>query len=305
MDLAMMTKAVASFSSLEAIDLIDFQAFVDGGAEGPTLLRNEMSLRKHMLNVSNPSTLVPRGGRQLRVLIRALGTIDRKLQELTLNLWTSNISGNGFYSPLSAKDVRFAWSAFAGLKKLGLCLYGIRRTIIEDCRKRLEELSLTTVLRAATELESLWLELPRNDTKPAPGECWKNIIQIQSFGKLKELSIEGATLNEAEFVSFVLHSCQGLKSLNLVSATVVEGRWDLILETIKDLPDLQRIYLGDLWYEHSRSCFMMPDDVDPEPLYDYLLKRRTDNPWQSMCQARLARWEEEDTDTENSEDEDQ
>jgi len=151
----------------------------------------------------------------------------------------------------------------------------------------------------------LWLELPRNDTKPAPGECWKNIIQIQSFGKLKELSIEGATLNEAEFVSFVLHSCQGLKSLNLVSATVVEGRWDLILETIKDLPDLQRIYLGDLWYEHSRSCFMMPDDVDPEPLYDYLLKRRTDNPWQSMCQARLARWEEEDTDTENSEDEDQ
>lgn len=306
LDLAMMTEAFASFSSLETIDLIDFQAYVDGCAEGPTLLREEVSLRTHMLNVSKPRMLVPRGGRQLRVLIRALGAIDRKLQELTLHLWTSNINEDGFYSPLSAKDVRFAWSAFTGLKKLDLSLCGIRRKIIEDCRVCSEELSLTTVLRAATELESLWLELPEIDTRPEPRECWKNIIQIQRFGKLKHLSIEGATLNEAEFVSFLLQSCQGLKSLNLEYATVVEGRWDLILETIKDLPELQQIDLGYLWYEHSRSCFVMPDNVDPEPLYDYLLKRRSDNPWQSMCQARLARYEEEDTDTENSEeDEDQ
>lgn len=306
-DLVMLTKAVASFSSLERIDLIDYQAFVDGAAEGPTLLRDQTSLRQHMLNVPNPTILVPRGGRQLQVLIRVLGIIDRKLQELTLHLWSSNISVNGFYSPLSAKNIRFAWSAFAGLKKLGLCLFGIRREIVEDCRERSEELSLTTVLRAAAQLESLWLELPRVDTNPPPGVCWKNIIQVQSFGKLKELSIEGATLDEAEFVSFLLHSCQGLESLNLMSATVVEGRWDLILETIRGLPKLQWIFLEDLWYEHSRSCFIMPHNVDLEPLYDYILKRRTDNPWQSMCQAQLARYEEEDTDTdtETSEDEDQ
>lgn len=177
-DLAMMTKALASFSFLEVIDSIDFQVFVDGGAEGPTLLRDKMSSCKHMLNVSNPSMLVPRVGRQLRILIRALGTTDRKLQELTLHLWTCNISDNGLYSPLSAKNVRFAWSAFAGLEKFDLCLSGVRRTIVEDCRMRSEKLLLTAVLRAATELESLWLELPRNDTKPSPGEYWKNIIQI-------------------------------------------------------------------------------------------------------------------------------
>ncbi len=79
-------------------------------------------------------------------------------------------------------------------------------------------------------------------------------------------------------------------------------RWDLILETIRDIPELQQIDLEDLWYDDSDGGFVMPDDMDPEPLYDYLLKRRSDNPWQSMCQARLARYEEEDTDTEKSED---
>ncbi len=288
LDLAMLTKAVTSFSSLETVDLIDFKTTVDGGPEGPKLLGEEMSSRKHMLNVSNPRILVPRGGRQLRVLLRALGATDRKLQELTLHLRTENFSDFGFYSPLSTKEVRFAWSAFAGLKRLGLCLSPIGGTVLEDCRRRSEDISLTTVLRAATELECLWLELPRFEWIPEPGECWKDIIQIQHFGKLKKLCIEGAVLNEAEFVSFLLHSCQRLKSLKLRFATVVEGRWDLILETIKDLPELQHINLKDLWHEKSRGGFVMPDDMDLEPLYDYLLKRRSDNPWQSMCQARLA-----------------
>jgi len=302
LDLAMMTEAIASFSSLDAIDMIDFQTTVLGEAEGPRLLREEKSLRTHMLNISNPRILVPRGGRQLRVLLGALGAIDRKLQELTLHLWTSNINDGGFYAPLSAKEVCFAWSAFAGLKKLNLCLKAIPRAIIEGCRERSEELSLTTVLRAATELESLCLGLPSHDTKPEPGECWKDIIQIKRFGELKRVCIAGAILNEDAFIAFLLLSCQGLKSLALGFATVVEGRWDLILETIRDIPELQQIDLEDLWYDDSGGGFVMPDDMDPEPLYDYSLKRRSDNPWQSMCQARLARYEEEDTDTEKSED---
>lgn len=295
-DLAMFAHAVAAFSALECVRLVDFQSHVEGSNQGPKLLKKEILLRQDILNTASfraPRPPTPLGSHQLRILIRALAANDdSKLESLCLQLYTANLNRQGFYSTLSATDADFAKSAFCGLKRLTLSLAPVCLTIAEEWGNTSTESSVTTVLKAATELEDLRLEFPspRGSIPAMPGACWKDIIQTTCFGKLKKLSIKRGILHQGQFLSFLTQSCQGLKKLELSSAMVVEGgSWDPVFETIRTLPELTELALEDLWCgAHGRGFMALEEgsNVNRERLYDYLLKRTDDNPGHSMCQAR-------------------
>ena len=288
-DLAMFARAIAAFSALESVRLVDFQSNVDGRNKGPKLLENEKLLQQGILNAAFIERPVALGRRQLLILIRALAASRGiKIQNLYLQLYTPHITNEGFYSKLSEEDADFAKLTFSHLKRLTLALPPVGRTIRRSWRKPSAESSVATILKAATELEDLQLEFPmqrrRRFTEANPSSRWKVLIQTSCFGKLKSLSIKGAELDEAEFVSFLIQSCQGLRKLHISDTRVVERSWDLILETIRALPELADVSLRNLWC--CGSLTLHKPTIDPQPLHDYLLKRRTDNPWQSMCQAR-------------------
>ena len=215
-DLAMFAHAIAAFSALECIRLVDFQSHVDGSNEGPKLLERETLLRQDILNAACIQPPMPLGSKQLRILIRALAASGgSKLQNLCLQLYTVDLNKQGFYSTLSARDTDLAKSAFCGLKRLSLSLPPVCYTLVEDWEVSSTQSSISTILKAATELEDLQLEFPptRTSTTVGPASYWKHIIQTNCFGKLKRLSIKGAILNEDKVASFLMQSCQRLKIL--------------------------------------------------------------------------------------------
>jgi len=296
-DATMMTEALEAFVSLKQIDLIDSQpGDVDYTQEPWGIKREGLILDKMLALPPYASDDYPRGGRQLYVLLRALAGRIKKLENFSLQLFASNISTGGFYSPLPVDDVSLAIPAFVGLKRLSLRLRIILPSVMEQWKQPSKESPLTNVLEAATGLEILRLALPHGlDCALWPagaGCCWRDFIQIHRFGQLKELTIDGAILNEADFVAFLLQSCQRLKNLRLGMARVIEGTWDSIFEAIRSLPALEDIEFAYLWQELAQHGFYALDDeadMDPGPLYAFLLRRREDNPWLSMCQGKIAR----------------
>ena len=296
-DLIMFAYAIEAFPALECIRLAEFQPHVDGSNEGSKLLEKK-SLRPAMVNATSAWPPVPVGGHQLRILIRALAASSgRKLENLYLQIYTADMSKDGFFSPLSAKDANFAKSAFSGLKRLTLSLPSVCFSNRFDWIMNSTESSITTILKTATELEDLriqFLTIGRSMISK-PSTYWHDLIQTTCFGKLKNLSIEGGILNEAAFATFLIQSCQVLQKLNVSGVIMVqEGSWDLIFETIRSLPELADLSLERLWCGRYNNGFLALDGItmDPEPIYDYLLKRRSDNPWHSMCQAYIAKRDE-------------
>ena len=286
-DLEMFAHAISAFSALQYIRLADSQTHVDESIEAPQLLR-EALLRQDVLNAASCSPPMALGGKELRILIEALAASGgSKLESLYLQLYTANVSRLGFYSTLSAKDAHFAKSAFSGLKKLTLSLPLVCHQVVDGGRSPSTESSVTTILKAATELEDLRLELPTERTSATTkrGSCWKDIIQTNCVGKLKKLNIKGAILDEAQFVSFLIQSCQGLKKLHLSTAIMVEGSWDPVFETIRSLPELADLASEDLWYGVHHRGFMPlhGSNMNAKPWYDYLLSCRVDNHWHGMC----------------------
>ena len=279
---AMMVEALGAFSSLCAIEFVDFEwrggYSWNGWGEENKFLKKEKRLPHHVLAFPTNSIPVPRGGQQLRVLMKALAGTEKKLEKLSLNLWASNTGTGGSCSPLSTNDRRLAVAAFAGLKRLHLDL--------EPIRTYSEELSLTTIIRAATGLEYLDLQLPPSGLGALPGAHWRNIIQIQEFGCLKTLHIFGAILNESEFVAFLRQSCQKLRKLSLRHTRVFEDSWELTLKTIRGLKELQVIELDNLWYRCNRHEPVMVHSLNLSPVYDYLYQRTSDNSWRSCPDAR-------------------
>ncbi|KAL8792516.1 MAG: hypothetical protein Q9195_004886 [Heterodermia aff. obscurata] len=254
-DLAMFARAIAAFSALESIRLVDFQWYVEGTNKGPKLLKKETLLRQDMLNADSIAASMPVGWQQLSILIRALAASrGDKLQNLQLHLHSPNISREGFYSTLSAEDANFAKSAFSGLKRLSLNLAPVSYTIQTGWKKTSTESSVATILKAATEVEELQLAFPivrKNHPRVELSSEWKDLIQPTCFGKLKTLSIKRAILNEAEFVSFLTQSCQELKRLDLWGVRVVEDSWDRIFQTIIGLPELVEVCIKEMWYSYS------------------------------------------------------
>ncbi len=333
-DVTMMTEALEAFISLKKIDLIDSQPWdVDCRQEPWGIKREGLILDKMLAGPPYANKDYPRGGRQLYVLLQALAKRSKNLEKLSLQLFASNISTGGFYSPLPVDKLSLAVPAFVGLRRLFLRLEIIQPLVMEQWKQPSKESPLTTILRAATGLEVLWLALPDGiDSALWPvgaGCCWRDFIQIHRFGQLKELTIDGAILHKADFVAFLLQSCQRLKTLSLgmarviegpwsrrslgepvtlANAIVIEGTWNSIFEAIRSLPVLEEIELYYLWQELDQLGFYALNheaDIDPEPLYAFLLERREDNPWLSMCQEKIARNERGKADAIQSEEGDE
>ena len=298
-DLAMMTQALKAFSSLISVKLMDYQPWVDGD-KGPRLLKTEKSLRKDMLTVPNHQIRIPRGGQQIRVLLQALAVSGRKIEELFVYQQSANISPTGFHGPLPEAFQSIAAQALTGLKRLILILDPISSDFLAALKKQSQELSYTIILRAATGVERLWVHLPEYCEQP-----WREYIQLSRVGQLKELFLTDTVLHEADFVLFLRSSCQGLQKLTIGDAWVKEQSWDLIFETIRSLPNLKEIRLYSLWHDIRRGGTRFLEVIDPQPLYDYLLRRSNDNPWDSMCQAEWFQLfsSESETDSEDSDQE--
>ena len=266
-DLAMMTQALKAFSSLVTVKLVDYQPW-DDGFKSPQLLKTEKLLSKDMLAVHDHDIRVPRGGQQMRVLLQALAARDRKIEKLVLDLNSANISRTGFYGPLPEAFHSITIQALAGLKTLVLNLRDICPDLLKRSELRSEESSLTAILQAATQVERLGVHFSHQYTQP-----WSDYIQVYRVCQLKELHISAALFQEEDFALFLRSSCQKLQKLTLGNASVVGDSWDLIFETIRNLPNLQKIELYLLWNE---SDTVFKDDTDAQPLYDYLLRKRND-----------------------------
>ena len=297
-DFEMFAHAIAAFSALECIRLVDFHSLADGSNEGPRLPKRRTMLRPGIRNAPYILPPMPIRTHQLQILIRALAANSRtKLRNLTLHLYITSPTNHGFHSTLSAEDADLAKPAFSGLKTLTLSLPCVTYSNIEDGKETSRESTISAVLKAATQLEVLRIELPlqRRLRVAFHSIYWQDIVQPTCFGKLKTLSIKGGTLKEAEFVSFLTQSCQGLKRLDLSDVRMVEDQsWDLIFETIRSLPELTQLSFESLWCGPCRGGFMAFHYlVDSKPFYDYLLKRRDDNPWRGMCQAYIAERDKE------------
>lgn len=290
--LAMMTEALAAFPSLVSIDMVDFQSWTKN-CNGPRLLKQERFLRTHMLTVPNHGLLVPRGGQQLQLLMKAWPKIINNVRELSLQIYTQNIRHDGLYAPFTMEIQQHTNSALAGLRRLDLVLQVVPLETMRILRSP-EPMSLTGILRAASNLESLYIDFPTH-CYPA----WDDFIRIHRFGRLKHLHIDGPALHEADFASFILGSCWDLEELHLGEAKVVDGSWDLVFNTIRQLPRLNVVELYCLWYRFPRGEFVALEGMDEQPLYDFLLKKRADNPWDKICQARF--WEEDTSGEESTE----
>ena len=279
-DLAMMTQALRAFSSLVSIKLMDYQPLVDE-LEVPPLLRTESACRvDYTLTVPKHAVQIPRGKRQIGVLLQALSVSDRKIEELALHLDSVDITEDGVYGSLPEAFHSITSEALTGLKRLSLILSSTSPELLADPGTKLQEPPSTTILRAATQLECLSLQFTQRTIEP-----WNNYIQIPRVGQLRKLRVVGALLHEADFALFLRSSCQGLQNLTLGEVYVEEKSWDLIFDTIRSLPNLETIELYSFGHDIYRRDLRFLEKIDAQPLYDYLLRRREDNPWDSMCEV--------------------
>ncbi|KAL8794656.1 MAG: hypothetical protein Q9195_002852 [Heterodermia aff. obscurata] len=156
----MLQTAFTAFKALTRIDLIDFQSWVPRYAEEFGVLKAITLIDRSMLTVPNHGFTVPRGRLQLHMLLRTLAAANSTPNTLLIRIETQNIGVEGFYDPLSIQTQSFAREALAGLRKLHLVLDPIPQLILAEMREFEEESSLTSLLKAATNLEVLSLELP-------------------------------------------------------------------------------------------------------------------------------------------------
>ena len=289
LDIAMLTYALGAFESLESISLTDHQD-VEHGVRPLKLLRKEGLLRHWMLALPVGNVDVPKGGRQLKVLLRALSIVRTKPEELFLYIDTNIMGEEGLFSPLSVDDRRLAISAFSKLKCLTL-LVPLACTVASPPPKS----SLTTILIAATELESLSIMF-QHVNQPTGGDPWMDIIQAHPFGKLRTLSIVSAAVSEAGFTTFLVEACHSLRVLQLEEMSIVNGSWTRTFEAIRGLKNLGEVYLNKLNYSDERGVcrtFNNDDAASHNTLYDYLLRNSDTNPWESMCRAQSEKVKEE------------
>lgn len=310
-DVSMMTEAFMAFS-LSTVGLLDSWPLRTNEVlvRGPCNIEREGMLLDGMLSAARRLMYVPRGGRQLSVLLRALAGSNQNLGKLEIHMSGDNI---GISSPLSSQDRSLAMQAFASVKSLWLDLGPIRfqdMHLWKTWKATAGECSLTTILTAMTNLKSLFLlQFPAGNDGPSshgifsnPAITWHDCIQITKFGQLTELAINGGVLRETDFTAFLLQSCQKVKSLNLSCLFLIEdgewspyfsdrGSWDAIFQTIRSLPELERVELENLEAQVDDvmfSAFSSQLSMDPQPLYDFLLRKRKDNPWMSMCSDAIA-----------------
>lgn len=237
------------------------------------------------------------------VLVAALSQGAKNLEYLSVQLHTAGVNCGQFLAPLKVNGHVLATEAFLGIQRLHVRLHHTD-WIHEISGTAIKELSIKTMLRVSTVLESLTIKLDQptvyKDQHTVDKSAERNHLHWRDFvphrfGRLRDLTIDGVDLHTSDFTRFLRQSCQDLKSFNIGSATVVQGSWNGILESIRKLSNLEDIMILDLWEDahnwvKGNLVFDSEAPFDPKPLYNFLLGRSDNNPWKTMCEATAAHW---------------
>lgn len=294
-DVYLLTVALASFTALQSMEISDhFCASVENGGNPPKLLEHEPLLLPQMLMPTN--ILTPRGGNQLRTVLKAIVVAGTILRSFSITLYEGNVSRfGGFLSPLDLGEKRLAQAAFMNLKEFSLVL----PEMVSSAYERIsgDELSVTTILRASENLEYLCLELSGIDCDdPAPGASFQDLFGTCRFTRLHELMIEDLIVSESEFSDFLLRSCPELRGLYLDSARLTRGSWGSLFQKIRRFSCLDTVGLAHLRFDYAEGCFftMLDRCQDTGALYDYLCTRSHHDPWPQMVKKQREILDEED-----------
>lgn len=273
----------------------------------PKLLRQEPLLESRML--SPRYILTPRGGRQIRSLIRALGASDVQVEIFAIQLYPPYYGGpGGLLSPFDNMENRFATMTFVKLKTLHLALPKMHTSTYE--KEESENFFVTSIFQAAKNLEPLELALelalePPNfgDSDLEEGCSWSCLFGTSKIGRLRKLSVDGLIVGEADLTHFLVTSCSEIQDLYLYRARLTDGHRDSRFRVIHTkLPFLNAAGLGDLFYEYQGGTFLMLDsDQDRESLYNYLCNLTQVNPWSEIVQNQFDIHNKEDEADEESE----
>lgn len=237
----------------------------------------------------------PRGGRQLRTLIRVLSGAGRQLECLSLRLDEYYVgTRGGLLSPLHSNVRQLAHIAFANLKKLSLELPELHHPEYEQQFE--PRYSITTILQSANNLEYLELGLPDLKTgNPDSGATWYDLFGMKKVGRLQTLIIIGLVVQEYELINFISKSCSELREFRLAYARLIQGSWETIFNALRSLEHLNTVELHYLRHNLDRGDYwhMLNAIGGDKRLHDYLCKRTQENPWPKMIQEQYDAEEED------------
>lgn len=305
----MMAIALRRFTNLVSVEITGYNPQFCDRKHGTRMLRQEPKLRRHMLSVWHPGCQSSRGSRQLSTIIQALTCAHRSIKEFYLDTFEFESENGGLFAPLELSDQIWVSTAFARLERLEVDMHNLFIAPITP-----ESTSLSSIMTAATNLKHLYVHLPDVDDSSRESALWKDVICTKRARSLESVIIVGAILNETNFIEFLTKSCWALRSFTLLFAKVIDGSWNGILDTLRNIASLTKVNLGYLrFYDPFRMFHALTKEtdgagkliMDPQPLYDFLLRRTDFNPWCRMCDYAWAIIEKEwGTDEDEDEDED-
>lgn len=273
----MLCECFKSFRNLKSLEIHGGGSNWHDPEHGLRLLRKEPRLRHQMLLFYQPSLGLSRGKRQLSTMLKALAHANKHIEHLGLHPFDFEMDSRGLLAPLMPREEKLALAAFVGLTSLDLDLYNLIDG--RSARSTTQDSSLSTIFRAAVDLTSLRIKVRSLSLL----STWSGLSRATSGSRhLETLVIEGATLDQTEFVEFMRESCQNLRSLTIHRASVSHGSSTAIFDAIRSLPKLERVKFFQLFWkspEQSPIAFSGKsiggriDDVDAQPLYDYILRK--------------------------------
>ena len=300
--------AFSSFTALRSIDIIDYgsvwwmqrcdnQCGYTRANRG--LLQTQPLLQDHMLTMENVPFTLPRGAYQLQTIFGALAKTARYIEEFNISLWAGNLNDESFFSALNGIPEDTTSRVFSELKKVTIDLpelpVPLNRLSAEG------KPSICTILQAPTKLQSLYLALADGDLESRHPPRFRDLCGNRKIGNLQTLYIDSAVFYTSDFTKFLLRSCLGLREFGLTNASLKQGPWDPIFNVIRQMNCLEKIELSDLQVnstddtgEYERTILTGEYWMDPQPLYDYLLKKTDVNPVARMIEEDEARDDEMD-----------
>lgn len=230
----------------------------------------------------------PRGQRQLQTLIRALSGASYKLENLTLRLDKRRRgSRGGLLSPLDWSNEKLATAAFAHLKFLDLQLK--ETDFLAYQRMPTQQLSVSTIIQAATNLEDLRIELPDLWGKDGqgPGATLIDLTGSRKIGHLRTVTLESIDIRQHELTHFLETSCTELYRLRLIHARLLDGQWEDVFLTLRRF-HLEHVDLHHLqWYTDEGDCLsLLSDHASAKAQAAFLCNHTEVNPWPQMFQDK-------------------
>lgn len=293
-----LTLAISSLPALTTVEIIDLSEEWWSNSRCYTpraLLKKLRLLRDDMLLLTDILIPLPRGGRQLRVLLQVLAESERRIEDFRIRLFSRGVGGKSLLFPLCKTLKSSADYVFSNIRELSIALPDLPLMEYDILPQKV--LSTCTIAQAAHGLERLCIEMPDVETETSSPPRFINIFGERKIGNLKDVRIIGATLFEADFEAFLLKSCLGLQIFHLHNARLVEGSWNPIFNAIRRMQCLKQLDLYFLRYNIDGSeldfTTLFASGMPPEPLYDYLLRRCDINPVARMIDEEKAREDEE------------